>query len=203
MGRLSNGTPYLTQRGLATLCGVRNAHIGTISRDWMSEKPRIVAIKARLDYTCMFPHQVLNWEGHRQHVYSMAICRAILDYYALDAGDRIQQEAQANRLKFQQESLETFILKRLAPAPLRRSVLRFKPLSRIPSETYECVDAFVSYLCGLFALSAWMANSHCEGLRQRAMNASWNRLGLYLPLKAMLEIQAEALLRINGTFTVR
>jgi hypothetical protein len=34
MGVLSDGTPYLNQRGLAALCGVRNAHIGTISSQW-------------------------------------------------------------------------------------------------------------------------------------------------------------------------
>ena len=28
MGILSDGTPFLTQRGLANLCGVENAHIG-------------------------------------------------------------------------------------------------------------------------------------------------------------------------------
>ena len=47
MGVLSDGTPFLTQRGLARLCGVQNAHIGTISLDWNEErqKPRISAIK--------------------------------------------------------------------------------------------------------------------------------------------------------------
>jgi len=34
MGVLSDGTPYLNQRGLAALCGVQNAHIGTISSQW-------------------------------------------------------------------------------------------------------------------------------------------------------------------------
>jgi hypothetical protein len=29
MGVLSDGTPYLSQRGLSVLCGVENAHIGT------------------------------------------------------------------------------------------------------------------------------------------------------------------------------
>ncbi|MEL7452442.1 MAG: hypothetical protein AAGJ50_03605 [Pseudomonadota bacterium] len=31
MGVLSDGTPYLNQRGLAALCGVQNAHIGMAS----------------------------------------------------------------------------------------------------------------------------------------------------------------------------
>jgi hypothetical protein len=37
MGVLSDGTPYLNQRGLAALCGVQNAHIGTISAQWRNE----------------------------------------------------------------------------------------------------------------------------------------------------------------------
>jgi hypothetical protein len=31
MGVLKDGTPFLNQRGVARLCGVENAHIGTIS----------------------------------------------------------------------------------------------------------------------------------------------------------------------------
>jgi hypothetical protein len=47
MGVLSDGTPFLTQRGLAVLCGVENAHIGTISAQWHEEfpKPRINKIR--------------------------------------------------------------------------------------------------------------------------------------------------------------
>lgn len=43
MGVLSDGTPYLNQRGLAVLCGVENAHIGTISSQWNDAelKPRL------------------------------------------------------------------------------------------------------------------------------------------------------------------
>jgi hypothetical protein len=50
MGVLSDGTPYLNQRGLAALCGVENAHIGTISSQWNDEeqKPRIQSIKGIL-----------------------------------------------------------------------------------------------------------------------------------------------------------
>ena len=50
MGVLSDGTPYLNQRGLASLCDVMNAHIGTISSQWNdpAPKPRIQRIKAIL-----------------------------------------------------------------------------------------------------------------------------------------------------------
>src|ERR1700749_681086 len=47
MGVLRDGTPFLNQRGLARLCGIENAHIGTISSQWndVEQKPRIRAIK--------------------------------------------------------------------------------------------------------------------------------------------------------------
>ena len=50
MGVLSDGTPFLTQRGLAHLCGVRNAHIGGISVEWneIPQKPRISRIRDSL-----------------------------------------------------------------------------------------------------------------------------------------------------------
>jgi hypothetical protein len=49
MGVLSDGTPYLNQRGLAALCGVQNAHIGTISAQWddPQPKPRIASIRGK------------------------------------------------------------------------------------------------------------------------------------------------------------
>ena len=77
MGRLSDGTPYLTQRGLAALCGVQNAHIGTISRDWQTDKPRILAIKARVAKRPESAHRELLWAGHRQYGYEAAVCEAL------------------------------------------------------------------------------------------------------------------------------
>lgn len=50
MGVLDDGTAFLHQRGLARLCGVENAHIGTISSQWNDTevKPRIAKIKELL-----------------------------------------------------------------------------------------------------------------------------------------------------------
>ncbi|MDV6331418.1 hypothetical protein [Asticcacaulis sp. 201] len=203
MGRLNDGSVFLTQRGLARLCGVQNAHIGTISRDWLTTKPRILAIKARLQESGP-AHRELIWMGHRLFAYEAETCRAILDYYALDAGDHIQAEAQTNRLRFLREDLAEFIRSQFVqPETPKSTPLRFTPLLRPEPESLQVVDAVIAYVCGLLALSAWLADTYIEGLKQRALNAPWNRLGLHLPLKAILEIQAEALLRINGTFTVK
>lgn len=101
MGVLSDGTAYLSQRGLARLCGVENAHIGTISRDWNleHEKPRINAIKTILfnsGYTSDTTHIEITHKNRVNHCYPCEICLAILEYYAFDAEHNCQDEARHN-----------------------------------------------------------------------------------------------------------
>lgn len=101
MGVLSDGTPYLNQRGLANLCGVQNAHIGTISSQWDDEvqKPRITTIKGILTASGAEigrPHIEIMRKGIVHFCYPSDVCLAILEYYALDAGANISQEARKN-----------------------------------------------------------------------------------------------------------
>lgn len=99
MGVLSDGTPYLNQRGLAVLCGVKNAHIGTISAQWSDDKPRIKAIKsilAQAGFTAVAAHVELAHKGIKHYCYPAEICLAVLEYYAFDAGENCQPEARAN-----------------------------------------------------------------------------------------------------------
>ena len=101
MGVLSDGTPYLNQRGLAVLCGVENAHIGTISSQWNDEelKPRIRKIKSILKeagLTAKTAHVEIIHAGRRNFCYPAEICLAVLEYYALDAGANIQDTARRN-----------------------------------------------------------------------------------------------------------
>jgi len=101
MGVLSDGTAYLSQRGLARLCGVENAHIGTISRDWNEEnqKPRIRAIKEVLlksGFEADVPHFEIPHKNTIHHCYPCEICLAVLEYYAFDAEQNCQDEARHN-----------------------------------------------------------------------------------------------------------
>lgn len=101
MGVLSDGTPYLNQRGLAVLCGVENAHIGTISAQWneKDQKPRISKIKAILQQSGLSAsstHVEIIQKGHVHYCYPADICLAILEYYAFDAGQNVQVEARKN-----------------------------------------------------------------------------------------------------------
>ncbi|ESQ75787.1 hypothetical protein [Asticcacaulis sp. AC402] len=200
MGLLSNGEPYLTQRGLAALCGVQNAHIGNISRDWGSEKPRVTAIQERLGFRRAQAHRVLTHDGHRLFAYDMAVAQAVLDYYALDVA---KPEAVRNHLRFADGALKSHILKQFDATPVATQPLRFEPVASLDEdEAQGPVAAFLIQIWTLYVLSFWMAVNHIEDLRARIAKAPWNRLGLYLPLKACLEIQAE-FLRRNSTFSVK
>ncbi|HEY4342776.1 MAG TPA: hypothetical protein VGN05_00400 [Parvibaculum sp.] len=101
MGVLKDGTPYLNQRGLAALCGVQNAHIGTISSQWTEadQKPRIKSIKAVLQKVGVNPpnaHIEVMHKGVVHFCYPAEVCLAILEYYAFDAGANIQEKARDN-----------------------------------------------------------------------------------------------------------
>ena len=102
MGVLSDGTPYLNQRGLAALCGVQNAHIGTISSQWSEteQKPRITSIKSVLTKAgFVLPpaaHIEITHKGRKHYCYPAEVSLAVLEYYAFDAGQNTQPEARDN-----------------------------------------------------------------------------------------------------------
>lgn len=101
MGVLSDGTPYLNQRGLAALCDVQNAHIGTISSQWneADQKPRILRIKAILEKVGRVPtapHIEVVHKGVVHYCYPADVSLAIMEYYAIDAGVNVSEKARDN-----------------------------------------------------------------------------------------------------------
>lgn len=101
MGVLSDGTPFLTQRGLAALCGVENAHVGTISSQWhdLLPKPRISKIRdilAREGHHLEDAHVQVRAGGRTFYAYREEISLAVIEYYAFDAGQFCQEEAREN-----------------------------------------------------------------------------------------------------------
>lgn len=102
MGVLSDGTPYLNQRGLAAICGVQNAHIGTISAQWneAEQKPRVTAIKNILTRAGVAIPPTAHIEvprgGTIHFCYPSEVSLAIIEYYAFDAGTNCQPEARDN-----------------------------------------------------------------------------------------------------------
>jgi hypothetical protein len=101
MGVLGDGTPYLNQRGLAALCGVQNAHIGNISREWneADQKPRVKTIKemlAKAGATYPTAHIEIPHKGVAHYCYPADVCLAVLEYYAFEAGPNCQAQARDN-----------------------------------------------------------------------------------------------------------
>ena len=130
MGVLSDGTPYLNQRGLAALCGVQNAHIGTISAQWADhvERPRIKAIKEILDKAganAPSAHFEVTHKGVAHYCYPAEVCLAVLEYYAFDAGANCQPEARDNFRLLAGSKLRELIYSQVGYDPTGRYVDRF------------------------------------------------------------------------------
>jgi hypothetical protein len=131
MGVLSDGTPYLNQRGLAALCGVENAHIGTISAQWNepNQKPRIRAIKATLAKTGLsYPSAHVEVVHNRRtyYCYPADVCLAVLEYYAFDAGANCQPQARDNFRILAGSKLRELIYSQVGYDPTGRYAKRFE-----------------------------------------------------------------------------
>lgn len=122
MGVLSDGTPYLSQRGLSVLCGVENAHIGTISSQWNEtpQKPRVQKIKAILESAGMIAsaaHVEIMHGGTKHYCYPAEVCLAVLEYYAFDAGANLQEQARQNFRLLAGSKLRDMIYQRVGYDP--------------------------------------------------------------------------------------
>jgi len=115
MGVLTDGTPFLTARGLARLCGTHHSRIGEMSADWNSESARSMAFKVKqilLDRglpTPEHPYIEIKQRTGVFHAYSDVVCLAVLEYYAFDAGSAIREVAQKNYRLLAGKALHDFI----------------------------------------------------------------------------------------------
>jgi hypothetical protein len=150
MGVLSDGTPFLHQRGLARLCGVENAHIGTISAQWndTDQKPRISAIKdllAARAITVDSPHIILPYRGQTMFAYSDKVCLAILEYYAFEAGPNSKTEALKNFRLLAGNALQDFIYAQVGYDPTNAVPQQWKQFHDRVALTYDSVPP--GYFC--------------------------------------------------------
>jgi hypothetical protein len=121
MGVLSDGTPFLTGRGLARLCGVTHAQIQRIATDWIDEaqKSRVSAIREILSHRGVSvdsPYVAVEQRSGTFHAYPDVVCLAILEYYAFDAATK-QQEAQKNYRLLAGHALREFIFTQVGYDP--------------------------------------------------------------------------------------
>lgn len=113
MGVLTDGTPFLTGRGLARLCGINNARIVEISADWDNESApsaiaKIKEILSSRGISLDKPHVEIKQRSGDFYAYSDFICLAVLEFYAFDA-PRTREEAKKNFRLLAGKALRDFI----------------------------------------------------------------------------------------------
>ena len=124
MGVLSDGTPYLTLRGLARMCGTDHSVLLRLANNWPEErsKPRGVRIRELLAAQG-HSGDVLNIqatsEGCETHVYPDAVCMAVLEYYAFDATQGSNEIAVRNYRQLARRSFRSFIFQECGYDPDR------------------------------------------------------------------------------------
>ncbi|MCW0380666.1 hypothetical protein NB697_003512 [Xanthomonas sacchari] len=122
MGVLSDGTPYLTARGLALMCGIDNSVLIRMANNWAEEstKPRgrkISTLLANQGYTGSSLYLRTHSKGVETHAYPDAVCMALLEYYAFEADQGSNDVAVRNFRLLARSSIRAFIYNRCGYDP--------------------------------------------------------------------------------------
>jgi len=93
MGVLESGVPYITNRGLAKMCGIDHAALHRLTTNWNEEKykPRGRAIQQILDqagYNEPSLYLKAEHNGVAINAFTEPVCLALLEYYAFVADEK-------------------------------------------------------------------------------------------------------------------
>lgn len=127
MGVLENGIPFLTQSGVAKICGTTRSVIYDITQEWAEHKDDQVLTKGRLS----FLKDYLSKHGYNEpqlyietvtdktvhYSYPDVVCMAILEYYAFEAKQGDATVAIENYRRFAAFGLRKFIYEALDYTP--------------------------------------------------------------------------------------
>lgn len=102
MGVLANGLPYLTESGLARMCGIDRKVLNRLAASWDTEqlKPRGKQINQLLQQAAysnqgLYLRSELN--GVEINAYTEQVCLAVLEYYAFIADEKRERAITAFR----------------------------------------------------------------------------------------------------------
>ena len=145
MGVLTDGTPFLTGRGLARLCGISNARVVELSGDWKDEKraltKRVKELLAAKGIIVPAPHIEIEQISGTFYAYPDALCIAVLEFYAFDAGANIRQRAIDNFRTLAGKALQEFIYTQVGYDPRNEVPAVWKQFHDRVSLTYSSVPA--------------------------------------------------------------
>jgi len=109
MGVLENGVPYLTESGLARMCGIDRKVLNRLAINWPDEKlkERGRSINEMLETSGYFESNLYlksELNGSEVNAYTEPVCMAMLEYYAF-----VTKEPRAEAIKaFRRLARETF-----------------------------------------------------------------------------------------------
>jgi hypothetical protein len=144
-GVFADGTVYLTGRGLAAACGLAASAINPWANEYEpdSTKPRDVAIIRLIEaHSCQGDalYYKTKIRGQEVNAFPEAVCIAVLEYYAFEAGSATTAEAQQNFRVLARAGLRAYVYSslgydpsKLIPDPFRswheRMMLNTPPLA--------------------------------------------------------------------------
>jgi hypothetical protein len=102
MGVLENGIPYLTESGLARMCGIDRKALNRLAINWEEEKhkPRGKQIAQLLEQSKYYENTLFlksENKGVEINAYTEPVCLALLEYYAFLADEKRSEAITAFR----------------------------------------------------------------------------------------------------------
>ncbi|BET57899.1 hypothetical protein [Geobacter sp. 60473] len=121
MGVLENGVPYLSESGLARMCGVDRKVLNRLAINWTDEKTkeRGMAINQMLEKSGYFENELYLKSEHNGTVinaYTEPVCLAILEYYAFVTKEKRDEAINAFRT-LARTTFRTFIYQATGYSP--------------------------------------------------------------------------------------
>lgn len=124
MGVFSDGTPFLSGRSLARLCGIAASTINEWGELTPKQGDRLRAGKIATLLAAQgfegdrFFLRVQNPGQSDINAYPDAVCMSFLEYYAFEAGERCTEEAKTNYRALARKTLQEFIYRMTGYDPL-------------------------------------------------------------------------------------
>ena len=143
MGVLSDGTAFLTGRGLARLCGISNPRIVELGQFWSSETPNALTLGVKKilkdkGLTIETPYIEIQQRSGVFYAYSDMLCLAVLEYYAFD---QPTDEAKKNFRLLAGKALHDFIYTQVGYDPQNHVPEIWRQFHDRVSLTYNSVPA--------------------------------------------------------------
>ncbi|WP_042776644.1 hypothetical protein [Sinorhizobium fredii] len=146
MGVLKNGTPFLTLRGLARMCGVDHSMIVRMTAQWQDVplKPREQRIREIMrargaDDSVAFIAAVKDGTIH--HLVPDSVCMAVLEYYAFEANSTAKDHALNSYRVLAGAGFSAFIYQQVGYNPQPSANLAWQKFHDRVSLSYNTVPA--------------------------------------------------------------